>query len=109
MNNEFFLILILDIALTAVGYLFVPTIYCLRKKPLTAKKIKKIIIINAIIVWLAFQITIISLDGTSNASAAVFLWSWVGHSMMKKHLLINEDSKLNTNITSTEDDTNKEE
>lgn len=89
--DKILLVLILDLILTVFGYLLVPTIYCLRKKPLSAKKIKKIIIINAICVWLVFQI-IRSAAGESGASAAVFLWSWVGHIMMKKHLLVEEES-----------------
>ena len=103
MDSEF--ILILDLALTVFGYLLVPTIYCLRKKPLTAKKIKKIIILNAICVWLVFQIIRLAAGGDARVSAAVWLWSIVGHFMMKKRLLIKEEPELDTNITPAEDTT----
>ena len=102
MDNEFFLVLILDIALTAFGYLLVPTIYCLRKKPLTAKKIKRIIILNAICVCLIFLIIRLAAGGDASASVAVWLWSWVGHVMMKKHLLIEEKPELDADITPDE-------
>ena len=95
---DFVTILLLDLFVTVFLYLLVPVIFCLRKKPMTQKQIKKVIIINAICVWLLFQI-IISASGGSGTSAAVFLWSWVGYSLMKKKLLITEEPQTDVDIS----------
>lgn len=97
------LTIFVDLIITVFAYLLVPVIYCLRKKPLTEKQIKKIIIINAIGVWLIFQIIYSAFDGT-RTSAAVFLWSWVGYKIMMKNLLIAQ----NTNDPSTTEEPQEE-
>ena len=85
--------LILDIILTIFGYLLVPVIFCIRNKPMTKKQIKKVIIINAIVVWFVFQIIISASGGTPNANASVFIWSWVGKKIMERVLLKDEENR----------------
>lgn len=86
-------ILILDIIVTVFLYLLVPIICCIRHKPMTKKQIRRIIIANAIVVWLFFRILISALGGEPTSSAAVFLWSWVGHMIMKRVLLRDTESE----------------
>ena len=89
--------LLLDLVFTAFLYLLVPVIFCLNKKPLKKSTIKKIIIINAVCIWLAFQIINMAL-GVTETSAAVFLWSWVGYTIMKKCLAIDEDTSKKSRL-----------
>lgn len=58
---------------------------------MTKKQIKKVIIINAIVVCLLINIIISASGETPTASGAVFLWSWVGKKIMERVLL--EDEK----------------
>ncbi len=80
---ELFLTILLDILVTLVAYLCVPVIFCLKGKELTQSKIKKIVIINGVSVWLVFAIIKASLD-IEQTSAAVFLWSFVAYQLMTK-------------------------
>ena len=80
-----FLTLILDLILTVFLYLLVPVIFCIRKKPMTKKQIKKVVIINGICVCLLC--TIIS----RSVSGAVFLWSWVAKKIMERVLLTDDE------------------
>jgi ribosomal protein L40E len=78
--------LLLDLILTVFFYLLVPVIFCIRKKSMTQKQIKKVIIINAICVALICGIIAGKITG------AVFLWSWVGEKIMKRVLLIEDEA-----------------
>lgn len=89
---EYFLALLLDLLITALVYLLVPLIFYFRGKTLTLSKIRKIVIINGICVWLAFTIVKSLLD-ISQASAAVFVWSFVAYKLMTKTLLIEENTE----------------
>ena len=90
--------------LTVFGYLLVPMIFI--KKSLDKgikypkKKIKRIIIINCVIVWFIFRIITINLGGSGSGSA-VILWGYVGYWLMKKVCL--EEETVETEEISTED------
>ena len=90
--DKIIIALIIDMIVTVVGYLLVPVIFCLCKKRMTNKKILKVIIINAICVWLIFQIIRIA-SGDSGTSGAVFIWSGIGYAIMRKNLLVEETTK----------------
>jgi len=93
--------LIIDLIITVFFYLFVPVCFCIRNKPLTKGKIKKIVIINGIVVWLILQIIAIVLnDGEPSKSFAVFLWSAVAHRILKKCCL-KKDVDLKENHSDT--------
>lgn len=77
----------ISLVLTAFGYLLVPTILALTGKKYEVKKLKKINIINCIVVWLLFRILQISLGDDPSSGAAVFLWGAVGHWILKKYCL----------------------
>ena len=90
---ESFIIFCLDFFITAIAYLLVPTIFCICRKKLKLSRIKLIVIVNGICVWLAFMIIRIN-AGVDGTSAAVFLWSSVTYFLMKKHCLkISDDSE----------------
>ncbi len=84
--SEIILSLIINLAVTAFGYLLVPVLYCIKGDSLTPKQIKKIIIINAACVWILCWFIQYYYTGEAKASGAVFLWSWVGFIIMKKRL-----------------------
>ena len=83
---ERFFVYCLDLFITAIAYLLVPTIFCVCRKKFRLSQIKLITIVNGICVWLAFMIIRINagIDGTSYA---VVLWSSIAYFLMKKHCL----------------------
>lgn len=87
--TDFIISFILGAIITAIAYLIVPTIFCIIsygiKRTYSLKTIKKIVIINSLLVFLIFQIIRIN-AGESGISGAVVLWSWVAYCMMKKFL-----------------------
>lgn len=83
--GEIILSLFLDLILTVFFYLFVPVVFCIRKKPMTQKQIKKVIIINGVCVCLLCGII------AGRVTAAVFLWSWVGKKIMERVLLVDDE------------------
>ncbi len=87
-------VIILDLILTVFFYLFVPVVFCIRNKPMTEKQIKKVIIINAISVWILIVVIISASGGEPQASGAVFLWSWVGKKIMERVLLREENDNV---------------
>ncbi len=99
--EELALSLFIDFAITVFLYLIVPVVYCIKNKPLSKKKIKRIITINAICVCVLFLIIKISLGGDAKVTGAVFLWSWVGYKMMKKKLCASNDTETQEEIIST--------
>lgn len=74
---------------TVIGYLFVPVIVVVLGQKYPLKKIKKIAIVNGVVVWLIFSIIIINAGGTG-AGASGILWSIVGYWLMKKKCLQEE-------------------
>ena len=87
--NEY-IILGLTLFLTICAYLFVPTIFCICRKKFALSKIKLIVILNGICVWLVFRIMFIDVGSNIN-SAAVFIWSTVAYWLMKKYCLKTSD------------------
>lgn len=82
--GEIILTLVLDLILTVFVYLLVPVIFCIRKKPMTQKQIKTVVIINGICVCLLCGII------AGKVTGAVFLWSWVAKKIMEKRLLVDD-------------------
>ena len=82
--------IITSLLLTVIGYLFVPTILVLTGKKYNAKKLKRINIINCIVVWLLFRFLQAALGNDPSGGSAVILWGVVGHSILKKYCLDNE-------------------
>ena len=76
--------LFFDLILTVFVYLLVPVIFCIRKKTMTQKQIKTVVIINGVCVCLLCGII------AGRVSGAVFLWSWVSKKIMEKVLLVDE-------------------
>lgn len=91
--GEILLSLLFNLIISVFFYLLVPVIFCLRKKSLTIKQIRKIVIINGIVVWLIFQILTLELTGEMGTGAAVFLWSAVANGLLKKHCLIEDEDE----------------
>lgn len=84
------LTLVLDLILTVFFYLLVPVILCIRKKPMTQKQIKKVVIINGICVCILFVFIRLANGGDLKMTPAVFLWSWVAKKIMEKRLLVDD-------------------
>ena len=78
--------MLLDLILTLFGFLLVPVIVVMGTKKYPKAKLKKIAIINGVVVWLLFSIIIINAGGTG-AGASGILWSFVGYWLMKKKCL----------------------
>lgn len=76
-----------NLLITVIAYLLVPIALALLGKKYDAKKIKRINLINCIVVWLAFRIIEIAMENDMSTGAAVFLWSAVGYGILKKHCL----------------------
>ena len=91
--GEILLTLLLDLVITAFFYLAVPGFFCLRKKTLTKKQIKTIVIINGIVVWLVFRILTLELTGETNSGAAVLLWSFVAYKILKRYCLAEDEDE----------------
>ncbi|MBP3554235.1 MAG: transporter substrate-binding domain-containing protein [Clostridia bacterium] len=113
---NFLLNFILDMAITMIAYLSVPVILCLMNKKFELSKIKKIISINSVVVWLIFTIIRIELGGES-ISGAVFLWSTVAYFLMKKrcllvnkteYLMIPENTQFNNTVRSIQSESKNE-
>lgn len=113
---NFLLNFILDMAITMIAYLSVPVILCLMNKKFELSKIKKIISINSVVVWLIFTIIRIELGGES-ISGVVFLWSTVAYFLMKKrcllvnkteYLMIPENTQFNNTVRSIQSESKNE-
>lgn len=91
--GEILLTLLLDLVITVFFYLVAPVIFCLRKKSLTKKQIKTIVIVNGIVVWLIFQILTLELTGEASSGAAVLLWSFVAYKLLKRYCLAEDEGK----------------
>lgn len=87
-----------SLIITVFGYLLVPVIYCIKKSKLSQKQIKRICIINGIVVWFIFQIIAISLYDDASSGGAVFLWSAVAYHLLKKHCLNDERPKVQSMV-----------
>ncbi|MBQ4560271.1 MAG: hypothetical protein IJA54_08130 [Tyzzerella sp.] len=84
---DLFITFAISLVITMFFYLLVPVIVIIRNKQYPIKTLKRIAIINGIVVWFLFQfIALASGEEVSNGSAA-FLWSYVGYWLMKKKCL----------------------
>lgn len=90
MNNELVLSLIINTFLTASAYLCVPVIIGFISKKRSAKQIKRIIIINGVVVWFIFAL-IRAENNLQGSGASVFLWSAVAHRILKARCLKKEE------------------
>lgn len=86
----------LNLLVTIAAYLLVPTILALTGKEFKAKTLKRIIIINCIIVWLAFRIVQIEMGKEPGSGAAVIVWGSVGYLLLKKFCLKEEKQEVCT-------------
>ena len=93
---ELITIIALSTIITAIAYLFIPTIFCIvehnKRHSYNLKTIKKITIINGACIWFIFQIIRYN-AGETGTSAAVVLWSGIAYWMMKK-ILLEKDIEL---------------
>ena len=88
MNWENFSIsIVFDLLLTVFAYLLVPTIVAFSGKKYEAKQIKRISIVNCVIVWILFRILQLALIGEASTGGAVFLWGYVGYWILTRKAL----------------------
>lgn len=89
--------LILDLFITVIAYLFIPTIFCIvehnKRHSYNLKTIKKITIINGACIWFVLQIIRFYSGETEVSISGVLLWSFVAYWMMKK-ILLEKDIEL---------------
>ena len=78
--------------ITAIAYLLVPLIILISEKKLTLPQIKKVIIINGICVWLIAMIVRIE-SGIGGTEFAVFLWSYIGYTLLKRKCSVEGDDE----------------
>lgn len=76
-----------SLVITLFAYLLVPIVIVLSGKKFDAKQIKRISIINCIVVWLLFRILQISMGDDTTSGAAVFIWGTVGYRILLKRCL----------------------
>lgn len=83
--------LMLELFITVIAYLFIPTIFCIvehnKRHSYNLKTIKKITIINGACIWFVLQIIRFYSGETEVSISGVLLWSFVAYWMMKKFLL----------------------
>ena len=82
-------VFLVNLILTAFGYLLLPVIFAIRGKKYSKKKLKRIALLNCFIVWIIFSIIIIESGGTG-AGASAILYYFIGHAIMKKNCLEEE-------------------
>ena len=90
--GEIVLNLLISICFTAFLYMLVPLILILRGKQYPTKMLKKIAIINGVIVWFIFRIIQVE-QGIESTGAAVFLWAWVGYRLLAQNLSLDVRAK----------------
>ena len=86
-------IIIANLCVTVFFYLLVPITLVIKGKKYSEKQLKKIVIINCVVVWLIFCIISIA-NNTDSISGAVFLWGWVGYKILKKRCLITDQESF---------------
>ena len=86
--------LAINLLITALAYLLVPMICLTARKKFEAKTIKRISIINCVVVWLLFRIIQIELGNGPSSGAAVFLWGAIGYSLLKRFCLQEDDDEV---------------
>lgn len=90
--------MLIDLILTAVGYLLVPFIFWMKanatNQKYTMDTIKKIVIINGICVWVLFRIITLEMNGEATSGVAAIVWSGIAYVLLKKYTLIEETVKV---------------
>lgn len=74
-----------NLLLTVVLYLLVPSIIVFAGRKFEKKTIKRICLINCIIIWVVFRIIQIAAGIQPTSGAAVFIWGSLGYWMLKKY------------------------
>ena len=90
-----------NLIITVFVYLLVPIIVILSKKKCEAKTIRKIAIINCVVVWIIFRIIELSIGDEASSGAAVFLWGAIGYFIMKKFCLKDTQATATSSSQST--------
>lgn len=90
--------LLLGVLITAAACLLVPAIFCIKKKRLLTKEIKRIVWINGGCVWLLLQILTLALGGKPNSGIAVFLWSGVAHWLLRRNCALDDKQYMHNNF-----------
>lgn len=98
--------LLLDLFITVIAYLFVPTFFCIAgyntNRSYSLKTIKKIVFINGGCVWFILQIIRFYSGETEVSISGVLLWSFVAYWMMKK-ILLEKDIELKSDETENDE------
>lgn len=98
--------LMLDLFITVIAYLFIPTIFCIvehnKRHSYNLKTIKKITIINGACIWFVLQIIRFYSGETEVSISGVLLWSFVAYWMMKK-ILLEKDIELKSDETENDE------
>lgn len=89
-----FVWIVTNLILAVFSYLLVPTIIVLLRKKYSVKKIRKIIIINCVIVWILFRILEIESGNDPSMGGAVFLWGALGYLILRKYCLEKDQSTV---------------
>jgi DNA-directed RNA polymerase subunit RPC12/RpoP len=104
----------INLSITVLAYFAVPFIMLYKGKTYSLKKIKRIVIINGICVFLLFflfhLVFRLTLNTNTNANpTAAFLWSMIAYKILKKSLCNPDDSLTETyRVTSNYEDEEKE-
>ena len=56
--------------------------YAIRKKPMEAKKARRLVILYAIGAFIVMGALLILINGTPSVGGAIFLWSWINYKML---------------------------
>ena len=93
----------INLVITVIAYMLVPVYLWASAKKYDISKIKKIITVNALVLFVIFTVIQISNGNTTANVGACFLWSGVGYAFMKKYCLKEEpDTQENTTNSDNE-------
>ena len=80
--------IIFSLIITMFLYLLVPVVLSLRSNKYSQKKIKRIAIINGLIVWLIINAVKYSISLSTASLAVTLFWSWIGYGLMEHKILL---------------------
>lgn len=73
-----------NLLLTAFAYLIIPILISLSGMDYNLKSIKKLVVLNAIAVWIILSVWLAEVVGVGAAGSSVFLWSYVAYRMLAR-------------------------
>lgn len=98
-NPSWVVITLIDIAITLIIHPVPLWIYryAIKKRPVAPKKAKRIVIVDAIIVFVIWMVIVVIKDGSAISFAALLLWSRISYTSLSKGYAIGLDYHISIN------------